>query len=132
MKRVVLDTDILIDYSKGYADWLEEIIVPEKRKFDLIIPTIVIAEYFASKLLDDPKLVSVTDDLLSLFQKQDFNEEIARILAVILRHKTYADSASLADLIVASTSIYLDAELATRNKSDFVKIPGLRLFEVKG
>lgn len=131
MKRVVVDTDILIDYSKGYADWLGSMLLAEKKTIDLILPTIVISEYFASKLLEDPKLAKATDDLLRLFQKQDFNEEIAKILATLLRHKTYPASASLADLMIASTAIYLDAELATRNKRDFANIPSLRLLELQ-
>lgn len=131
MKRVVIDTDIIIDYSKGYADWLSDILLLEKSKISFVVPTIVIAEYFASHILDDPKLSKVTDDMFGLFKKQDFNEDIAKILARILRHKTYNVGASLADLIIASTALYLDAELATRNSSDFSKIPNLRLFEDK-
>ena len=50
-------------------------------------------------------------------------------MAEILRHKKFTPSASLADLIIASTTLYLDAELATRNISDFSKIPGLRIFD---
>ncbi len=131
MKRIVIDTNILIDYSKGFATWPEDLLIAKKRTTDLIIPTIVISEYFASSFLEEPKLRKAADDLFSLFHKVDFNEEIAKILAKILRRKTFPKSASLADLIIASTAIYLDAELATRNKSDFTKIPSLRIFEVK-
>lgn len=129
MKRVVLDTDIIIDYSKGYADWLSDSLLINKTKVTFIVPTIVISEYFASHILEDKKLSQAADDLFGLFRKQDFNEDIAKILAGILRHKKYSPGAGLADLIIASTTLYLDAELATRNSSDFSKIPNLRLFD---
>lgn len=129
MKRVVVDTDILIDYAHGYAKWLENILVAEDSLITLVLPTIVIAEYFTSMALDDPKEVGIADRTFTLFFKQDLTEDIAKVLGALLRHKTHAAGASLADLIIASTTIYLNAELATNNKTHFQKIPGLRFFE---
>ncbi|MGH7202976.1 MAG: type II toxin-antitoxin system VapC family toxin [Candidatus Levyibacteriota bacterium] len=131
MKRVVIDTDILIDFSKGHAPWLEKSLRQEKSTLELILPTVVIAEYLASHILEDPKLMKVTEELFSLFRKQDFTEEIAKILALILRKKTYPRSAGFADLVIASTTVSFDAQLATGNKGDFSDIPKLRLFDTK-
>ncbi|MGI8420321.1 MAG: type II toxin-antitoxin system VapC family toxin [Candidatus Levyibacteriota bacterium] len=131
MKRVVIDTDVLIDFSKGHSTWLEKSLRQEKRTIELILPTVVIAEYLASHILEDPKLMKATEELFSLFRKQDFTEEIAKILALILRKKNYPRSAGFADLVIASTTVYLDAQLATRNKVDFSDIPKLRLFDTR-
>lgn len=126
---MVLDTDILIDYAKGYAPWVNDVL--KGGQTSLVLPTIVIAEYFSGVSLDDEYEQKVADRTFKLFEIQDLSEGVAKILGTILRHKSYPSSASTADLIVAATAIYLDCPLATRNKSDFLKIPDLRLFDSK-
>ena len=131
MQKIVIDTNILIDYANGYAKWLDDFIRAKSSRAKLVLPTIVIAEYFTSTSLEKEENVEIADRTFSLFTKQDLNESIAKILGIMMRHKDYSPGASIADLIIASTAIYLDAELATRNKTDFSKIPNLRFFNPK-
>lgn len=131
MQKIVIDTNILIDYANGYAKWLDDFLKAKSSDAKLVLPTIVIAEYFTSTALEREENAKVADKTFSLFTKQDLNEEIAKILGAILRRKTCPHGASLADLIIASTAIYLNGELATKNESDFEKIPNLRLFDPK-
>lgn len=128
MITVVIDTNILIDFAHKKAAWLEKILTSNKTNLRLVIPAIVISEYFASSLLEKKAEARAAEKLFSLFEKQDFNEEIAKILGRIIRRKTYPPSANLADLIIAATTICLDAKLATRNQQDFNQIPGLAFF----
>lgn len=127
MKTIVLDTDILIDSVNGFAPWLVR--SRNKKGFRFVIPTIVVAEYFTSQEIETKLGRKKSDEFMALFTKEDLTEEIAYELGKILRRKTYTSSASTADLIIAATAIYLDAELATRNKKDFAKIPDLRFFD---
>lgn len=129
MKIIVLDTDILIDNIYGFAPWVKIFLQSENVK--LVAPTIVIAEYLNDKKAETELGEKESKKYLSWFQTQDLNEEIAYILGMILRRKMYSSGAGLADLIIASTAIYLDAELATRDKADFAKIPNLRFFDPK-
>lgn len=129
MRKVVVDTNILIDYANGFALWLTNILKAQSPTIQLVLPTIVIAEYFTSESLESEYEVKVADETFSYFLKQDLTEDIAKILGKILRRKTYPPSADLADLIIAATTIHLDAKLATRNKADFAKIPDLAFFE---
>ena len=131
MQNIVIDTNILIDYANGYAEWLDNFIEAINSDTKLILPTIVIAEYFTSIGLEERENAEIADKTFSFFMKQDLNESIAKILGTILRRKTYSPGAGIADLIIASTAIYLDAELATRNRVDFSKIPNLRFFDPK-
>lgn len=128
MRKIVIDTNILIDYVNGYASWLDNIL-QFSNDFILILPTIAIAEYFTSTTLEEPKQAKIADETFALFEKQDLTEEIAKVLGTILRRKTFVAGAGLADLIVAATALHLDAELATRNKAHFGKIPDLRFFK---
>lgn len=130
MRRIVLDTDILIDNVHGFAPWLDELL-GRKDEHRLIIPTIVISEYLTAQEIETLTGVERSKRYLGLFSKQDLTEEIAEILGTMLRRKTYVSTASLADLIIAATTIHLEAELATRNKDDFDKIPNLSFFDPK-
>lgn len=131
MQNIVIDTNILIDYANGHAKWLDDFLKTKDSNVELILPTIVIAEYFTSTSLEDKNNAETADKTFSFFMKQDLNESIAKILGTIIRRKTYVPSAGTSDLIIAATAIYLDAELATRNKADFAKIPDLRFFDPK-
>ncbi len=128
MQKIVIDTNILIDYANGYEKWLDDFI-KAKNNAKLILPTIVIAEYFASTALEKKENAKIADKTFSFFAKQDLSEPIAKILGAIMRHKSYPINAGMADLIIASTAIYLNAKLATRNRADFSKIPNLRFFQ---
>lgn len=130
MKTVVLDTDVLIDYIKGYAPWID-LLTSNGEALRLILPTIVITEYFTAVSLASKVAQKSADETFTLFIKQPLDEPIAKVLGMLLRTKTYPAGAGLADLIIASTAIYLDAELATRNKLHFKGIPGLRFFDPK-
>ena len=128
MNNIVLDTNILIDYVKGYAPWID-ILASKDETSRLVLPTIVIAEYFAAVSLENRIAQKDADKTFALFTKQSLDEPIAKILGGLLRHKSYPSGASFADLIIASTAIFLDAPLATRNKAHFQRIPNLRFFD---
>lgn len=128
MKTIVLDTNILIDNVHGFAPWVDYLL-RQTREYILIVPTIVIAEYLTAQEVETLKGSSKSKNYLMLFESMDLTNEIAGVLGKILRQKTYSVGANTGDLIIASTAIFLDAELATNNKKDFAKIPNLRLFD---
>lgn len=130
MKTVILDTNILIDNVHGFAGWVDHLL-NQPQEYQLIVPTIVIAEYLTAQETETVLGRLRSKNYLALFEVIDLTLEIAEVLGQILRRKTYVSSANTADLIIAATAIYLDGELATKNKSDFEKIPNLRFFDPK-
>ncbi|MDP3733585.1 MAG: PIN domain-containing protein [Candidatus Daviesbacteria bacterium] len=126
MKRIVLDTNILIDNVHGFAKWVDDFL--KREEIQLVVPTIVVAEYLTAQEAETKTGYESSKSYLATFKIYDLTGEIAEILGRILRRKSYVLGASLADLIVAATAIYLDAELATGNKKDFSKIPDLKFF----
>jgi len=129
MRTVVLDTNVLTDNVLGFAKWVDILLLDPHYHF--VVPTIVIAEYHTAQELETSSGYKKSQSYLSSFIIQDLTFEIAQVLGKILRRKTYVFSAGIADLIIAATTIYLDAQLATRNKADFAKIPGLTFFNPK-
>lgn len=128
MKTIVLDTNVLIDNVHGYAEWLDELL-PAPNKFLLVVPTIVVAEYHTAGELETKTGIEKSREYLNQFKIQDLTVGIAEILGRILRRRTYAAGANMGDLIVAATALFLDCELATRNRKDFAKIPDLKFFD---
>lgn len=128
LKTIVLDSNILIDNVHGFAKWLDKLF-KKPQDYILVIPTIVVAEYLNAKEIETAFGEERSKKYLSVFKTQDLTFEIAEELARILRRKTYSPGTDLADLIVASTAIHLNAELVTRNKSHFKGIPSLRFFD---
>lgn len=127
MKTIVLDTNILIDNVHGFAPWLDYLL-NQVQEYQLVVPTIVVAEYLTAQEAETAQGSSKSKSYLALFESADLTFGIAETLGQILRRKTYAPGADFSDLMIASTAIYLNAELATRNKADFAKIPNLRFF----
>jgi len=130
LRTIVLDTNILIDNVHGFAPWVDYLL-NQAQKYQLVVPTIVVAEYLTAQEVETTQGSSKSKSYLALFESADLTFGIAEILGQILRRKTYAPGADFGDLIIASTAIFLDAELATRNKTDFSKIPNLRFFDPK-
>ncbi|MBI4067117.1 PIN domain-containing protein [Candidatus Gottesmanbacteria bacterium] len=130
VRTVVLDTDVLIDHAHRLAPWINEIL-KDRNNYIAIVPTVVVAEYLTTQEEEIKISAERSKKYLALFHFQDFTYNIAEVLGRILRRKTYVQEASFADLIIASTCLYLDGELATRNKKDFAKIPHLRFFDPK-
>ena len=129
MNSIVLDTNILIDHIHGFAPWLKSFL--KAGNVQLVIPTIVVAEYLNATQVETKLGQKRSKEYLSWFVKQDLTEDIAKILGTLLRRKTYPQGAGLADLIIASTAIFLNAKLATNNMTDFKNIPNLKFFDPK-
>ncbi len=65
-----------------------------------------------------------TEELLSILNEQDLNEEIVK-LCIYVRQLT---KLKLPDAIIAATALHLELPLMTRNIKDFQKVPDLKLF----
>lgn len=129
MDKIVLDTDVLIDHVHGYARWLDALL--EVGSTVCIVPTIVVAEYHTAQELETAQGYESSRAYLLSFQIQDFTQPIAERLGTMLRRKTYASGASVPDLIIAATALFLHAPLATRNRAHFSGITGLHFFDSK-
>lgn len=130
MNTIVLDTNVLIDHVHGFAHWLDPLLEDSEHN-KLIVPTIVIAEYLTTQNAETTEGLKKSNEFLNTFLKQDLTEPIAQVLGILLRRKTYVPGASMGDLIIASTALYLDVPLATTNSRDFARIPHLRFFDPK-
>lgn len=127
MDKIVLDTDILIDHVHGKAQWIDELLT--ENRVELVVPTIVIAEYHTAQELETVSGLEASRKYLATYSIQDLTQPIAETLGTLFRRTSYPPGASIADLIIAATAITLHAPLATRNIAHFKGIPGLTFFQ---
>jgi predicted nucleic acid-binding protein len=118
MDELAFDTDILIDHLRGVSAATDLVKRVEEGMIIGYILTLTEAELFASKDSEDVGKRATLTELLSLFNKVDVDEMIARI-AVEFRRKYGVE---LADAIIAATAFTTRCKLITRNIKDFEKV----------
>ncbi len=134
--KLVVDTNILIDFSRKKRAQKEEIIWPKlvgfakKEGHQLILPAINIFELFVGDemniLINQEKAENLLNDVLIL----DLNKEIARKAADLFRK--YKTNIGVVDYLLAATAIILEeGEFATLNPKHFILFKELHLFDFR-
>lgn len=124
MIKVLIDTDILIDYSKGFFKGLNELKEQQTQgKILLFLNPIIIAEYLADRNLVNKKKYTEALGFLNYFKVIDINKKMGVISGEIMRIQP---SLKWKDAMIAACCLTEDCLLATRNRKHFNKIRGLK------
>jgi len=132
--KIIVDTNILIDFSRKKRIKKEEILWPKLVSFakreghQLVLPTIALFELFSG---NEMKVVSnreKTENILKDVVVLDLNEEIAKKGASLFRQ--YQANVGPIDYILAATTFILKGELATLNPKHFSIFKELSLFNL--
>jgi predicted nucleic acid-binding protein len=113
-RRLVVDTDVLIEYLRGRreaADFLES------RDEELIVSALTVAELFAGLRGDVEE--RALRRFLGVFEVVAADERLAQQAGEIRRRWRPSHGTGLADAFVAATALHLDAALATFNERHF-------------
>lgn len=128
MKSILVDTDILIDYSKGYDRFLGDFLSQQtKGIIELFICTVTIAEFMTNNSLSDSVRREKAMAFLDLFTVKHIGKAIGYLAGTYLREQM---TDYLGDALIAAVAVDGNMELATRNVRDFRKIPGLVLLKI--
>ena len=126
MKKILIDTDVLINYSFGFNKKLNELIKKQNNnELQLFTNPIIIAEFLNNKKLDKKKDLIHTEEFLDEFNSVIITKETARIVGGLLRKQTIP---FLADAFIAASCLQFNLQLYTNNKKDFRKVKKLKLF----
>ena len=120
-KLILPDTDILIDFFRGYEKAVAFI---DKYNDRIIISSIVVAELFAG--VKGKKEEGTLEDFVSLFPVITLNSEIAKVGGLYKRDFGKSHGIGLADAIMAATAEIENAELMTLNTKHYPMISGLK------
>lgn len=125
MQRIVLDTNILIDFLRQPKKATPFRRLLQKEKIKILLPAVVLTELYIGK---SAAKVSGEKKLKDILRKTDFvvaNKNISRQAGILMRKypRLY-----LADALVAATALEEKAYLCTLNQTHFKGISGLKLF----
>ena len=126
--KVVVDTSIIVDYIRvGFGLYEELVILSKKKSVRLYIPTLVILELWKGRSMGAKDMVSKVERMLKVCKTLPLTEQIAKHSGELIRNGKFND---FIDASIAASAVYLDAQLATRNKKHFEKVEDLKLFEI--
>ncbi|HEY6186858.1 MAG TPA: type II toxin-antitoxin system VapC family toxin [Pyrinomonadaceae bacterium] len=113
-ERLLIDTDVLIDYLRGRAEavsYLESLIEP------LLISAITVAELYAG--VREGAERTALDEFILAFEIVPVGKEIASKGGLYRRDYGKSHSTGLADAVIAATADIRQADLVTLNKKHF-------------
>ncbi|MBI4067528.1 PIN domain-containing protein [Candidatus Gottesmanbacteria bacterium] len=127
MEKVLIDTDVFIDFLRGYNRRIKDIFTQvEEKHIHGYISLITIIELYAGKDTKNVRKLRSLNQLLSFFEVVIPNMLMAKLAGKLKRD--YA--LSLADSIIASTNILLGTRLLTFNVRHYRLVPDLMLFKL--
>ena len=120
----VVDTDILIDVSRGAGEAVAYLRDAEQRS-SLAVSTVTQMELFVG--CRDKRELDEVEKFLRRFQVIKLSEGISDATVALLKQYRLSHGLLIADALIAATALTLDAPLASKNQRDFRFISGLKL-----
>jgi predicted nucleic acid-binding protein len=118
---LLVDTDILVDFLRGYSKAVELI----NRNYErILLSSIVVAELYAG--VKGATELQVLDGLVSLFPVVPVNAQVARAGGLYRRDYGKSHGLGLADALLAATAEAENAEFMTLNVKHYPMIAGLK------
>jgi predicted nucleic acid-binding protein len=118
---ILLDTDILVDFFRGYSKAVAFVNAHSAR---IILSSIVVAELYAGVKGDAEQ--AALENFISLFRVVPVSAEIAKAGGLYRRDYGKSHGVGLAEAILAATAEAEDAELKTLNTKHYPMLKGLR------
>jgi predicted nucleic acid-binding protein len=124
MEAILIDTDILIDYSKGKDELLKNLF--ENQKVELYVSAVSVTEFLTDQNIKSQKSEEKALSFLGLFKLAEVNKKVAVKAGELLREKKVD---YLGDALIAGTCLTQNYKLASRNAKHFKKIQGLLFYD---
>lgn len=123
---IVVDSDILIDVSRGISQAIQELENLEKEK-TLSISVITQFELIAG--CENKKEFRELESFLERFEVLHLSEAISLKAIKLFNKFSLSHDVKIADMLIASTALVYDIELISKNQKDFKFIDELKLIQ---
>ncbi len=125
MKKIVIDTNVLIDYLRtGKGLFLKLVELQKENKVELYLSSMSILELFVGKSSQKSSLKIL--QLIDIFIVIPLDRNLAKLAGEVKRDNNL--SIAIADLVIAASAIYINGQIATRNTRHYQGIPKLRFY----
>ncbi len=118
---LLVDTDVLVDFFRGYGKAVAFINAHSAR---IILSSIVVAELYAGVKGDAEQ--AALENFISLFRVVPVTSEIAKVGGLLKRDYGKSHGVGLADAILAATADAENADLKTLNTKHYPMLKNLR------
>ncbi len=126
MKRVLVDTDVLIDFTKGSDRTLASLLSRQAAgELELAVTPVNIAEFMNDSSIKTPDRERRAKEFLGLFSVRDLTSEIGLTAGKYLRRGSVA---FLGDAMIAAACTVGNLSLLTRNRKHFSHVSGLTFY----
>lgn len=123
MNLVLVDTDVLIDFTKGHDRLLAKLLKEQLQgKIELYVTPVNIVEFLDDQHLKEPEKRQEAQKFLHLFSVCECTRSIGVLAGTYMREKK---TLFLGDAMIAATCVEVNMPLVTRNRRHFSKIPDL-------
>lgn len=119
--RVLLDTDVVVDFLRGDAQACEYF---QSRQKEIVLSAITVAELYSGAR--DEHEADDLDQFISLFPVIPVTRPIAKLAGYYQREWRKSHGLMLGDAVIAATACGENARLATLNVKHFPMFPGLK------
>ena len=119
-KAILLDTDVLVDFLRGYSKAVSLVNANASR---IILSSIVVAELYAGVKGDAEQ--AIIEKFVSLFRVITLDVKIAKAGGLYKRDYGKLHGVGLADAVLAATAELENAELKTLNIKHYPMLKGL-------
>ena len=119
-KRVLLDTDILVDYFRGVSDAVDFV---QKQSGSLIFSVITAAEIYAGARTEETEHF---DDFFSFFPVLPITQSIARLGGLLKKQYGTSHGVGIADALIAATAMEEKLTLASLNVKHYPMFENLK------
>ena len=120
-KKLLIDTDIIIDFLRGFDIAVRYI---KSHSEEIVLSVITVAELYAGVKGNDEH--EELDDFIALFPILQITTEVARIGGLYKREYFKSHGVGLADGLIAASAEIHDAVLKTLNIKHYPMIKGLK------
>jgi tRNA(fMet)-specific endonuclease VapC len=129
---VLIDTDLLIDLERGIGTpAVEEVVGEEDRAISVITVSELLHGSLRARGQRRNRRAAFVEHVLAGITAVPITETVARMHAAVWAHLAEGGEAIGAhDLWIAATALAHGLGLATRNRTEFERVPGLRLVAV--
>ena len=128
MKKIFVDTNIIIDYTKGFDKSLSNLFLLQKQNLvKIFVNSIVIAEFFNDKNLKNKEDLDRANRLFQFFTVLELTGKSGFLAGKFLRTNRVS---FIADALIAATCLENKLELMTNNQKDFKKVKGLKFLKI--
>lgn len=123
MNKVVIDTDIIIEYLRQPRK--KTLFKKLVKNFKIILPAVCVTELYIGKSAAKPKQEARLKRAINKTKLVLADKKISKRAGILIHEYP---NLYLADALVAATALEEKTSLCTFNKAHFAKISGLKLF----